>query len=35
MVNDFEVYFSPGGVIWHRRRLPGERFIRIVPYSPR
>lgn len=21
MVDDFEVYYSPGGVIWHRRHL--------------
>lgn len=22
MVDDFEVYFSPAGVVWHRRREP-------------
>lgn len=25
MTEDFEVYFSPGGVKWHRRRTPDER----------
>jgi hypothetical protein len=25
MVDDFEVYFTVGGVIWHRRRSPEER----------
>lgn len=27
MVEDFEVYFSPGSFVWHRPRLrtPGER----------
>lgn len=24
MIQDFEVYFSPGGLIWHRRRDPDE-----------
>lgn len=25
MVDDFEVYFSPGGIKWHRRRSADER----------
>lgn len=25
MTDDFEVYFSPGGVKWHRRRSADER----------
>lgn len=25
MLDSYEVYFSPGGVKWHRRRTPKEK----------
>ena len=31
MLDDYEVYFSPGGIKWHRRRCNGQhRFVEVI-----